>query len=148
MQVLRTLHIQGYVLVTSGPESRINYMCVCLFKKGKVFRGSLCLAHHVGSLCKRQFISGTLAKMTLGLAVGMRSERLGVLLCIVCLFCDTSFDIKVCKLQMSLCSVLTTPRISPCVLIRRTSYRMLVQEIVLQSHHSSDFVASSYNTRL
>ena len=49
--------------------------------------------------------------MTLGLAVGMRSERLGVLLCIVCLFCDTSFDIKVCKLQMSLCSVLTTPRI-------------------------------------
>ena len=65
----------------------------------------------MGSLCKRQFISGTLAKMTLGLAVGMRSERLGVLLCIVCLFCDTSFDIKVCKLQMSLCSVLTTPRI-------------------------------------
>ena len=63
-----------------------------------MFRGSLCLAHHVGSLCKRQFISGTLAKMTLGLAVGMRSERLGVLLCIVCLFCDTSFDIKVCKL--------------------------------------------------
>ena len=102
------------MLVTSGPESRINYMCVCLFKKGKMFRGSLCLAHHVGSLCKRQFISGTLAKMTLGLAVGMRSERLGVLLCIVCLFCDTSFDIKVCKLQMSLCSVLcsvlTTPR--------------------------------------
>ena len=86
------------MLVTSGPESRINYMCVCLFKKGKMFRGSLCLAHHVGSLCKRQFISGTLAKMTLGLAVGMRSERLGVLLCIVCLFCDTSFDIKVCKL--------------------------------------------------
>ena len=35
--------------------------------------------------------------MTLGLAVGMRSERLGVLLCIVCLFCDTSFDIKVCN---------------------------------------------------
>ena len=35
-----------------------------------------------------------------------------------------------------------------CALIRRTSYRMLVQEIVGQSHHWSDFVASSYNTRL
>ena len=36
-----------------------------------MFRGSLCLAHHVGSLCKRQFVSGTLVKMTLGLAVVM-----------------------------------------------------------------------------
>ena len=35
-----------------------------------------------------------------------------------------------------------------CALIRHTSYRMLVQEIVRQSHHLSDFVASSYNTHL
>ena len=63
-----------------------------------MFRGSLCLEHHVGSLRKRQFMGGMLVKMTLGLSVVMRGERLGVLLCIVYLFCDTSFDIKVCKL--------------------------------------------------
>ena len=44
--------------------------------------------------------------------------------------------------------IYTLPSRRTCALIRHTSYRMLVQEIVRQSHHLSDFVASPYNTSL